>query len=210
MASAIIHMAVGKCIGDIIGKNSKAFFLGTIAPDISKIVGQDRDISHFVEPGKKSPNIKRFIEKYHNDLHQDFEFGYLVHLYTDKFWIEKMIPTFTSENQIKTLDGTIITYKEDKILDLIYNDYTNINISTIEDHDLDLSLFYEEFSYPNTVITEIPKEFRKLLDKMGIIIENSKEEKHYLFNQETINYFIEECSMYILKELKKNHILITP
>lgn len=209
MASAIIHMAVGKCIGDIVGMESKAFTLGTIAPDISKIVGQKRSISHFEDVGKDVPNIKKFIEKYKEYLTNDFEFGYLIHLYTDKFWVERFLPTLQSENYIKLLDGSIVPFPKKKILDLIYDDYTNINISTIEDHELDLSLFYEEFEYPKTVIKEVPTEFRKLIDKMGIIIENSKTKKHYLFDQESINLFIEQCSLYILNELKKNNIFLT-
>lgn len=209
MASAIIHMAVGKCVGDIIGLKGKAFTLGTIAPDISKIVGQKRSISHFEDLGKNVPNIKKFITKYKEYLTNDFEFGYLIHLYTDKFWVEQFLPNLQSENYIKLLDGSIIAFPEKKILDLIYDDYTNINISTIEDHELDLSLFYEEFEYPETVIEEVPTEFRKLIDKMGIIIENSKTEKHYLFDQESINLFIEQCSLYILKELKRNNIFLT-
>lgn len=211
MASAIIHMAVGKMVGDIVGKTSNEYFLGTIAPDISKIVGQKREISHFERNNDKSgPEVKRFIEKYQPFLTRDFEFGYLIHLYTDKYWIEKFIPKITTNNKIKLLDGTIVTYPKEKILDLIYNDYTNINISTIEDHELDLSLFYNEFPYPQTVIEEVPKDFRKLIDKMGLIIENSKEEKHYLFDQAIINQFIEDCSLYILKELRENHILVEP
>ena len=208
MASAIIHMAVGKCIGDIVGKSTKDFFLWTIAPDISKIVGEERKISHFEDKDKNIWNIKHFIEKYKDDLTKDFEFGYLVHLYTDKYWSEKFIPSLVYNNEIKLLDGTIIKYPPQKILELIYNDYTNINISTIEDHELDLSLFYEEFPFPKTKIEEVNKDFKKLIDKMGLIIENSKSEKHYLFNQDTINNFIEECSIYILKELKENNILI--
>ena len=209
MASAIIHMAVGKAIGDIIGKHSNDYFLGTIAPDISKIVGQSRAISHFEENGVEIPKIEKFIEKYQKYIERDFELGYLIHLYTDKYWIEHFIPTIKGEQQVKLLDGTIVTYKKEKILDLIYSDYTTINISTIEDHNLDLSLFYDEFPFPKTVIEEVPKDFRKLIDKMGIIIENSKQEKQYLFDQTRINLFIEECSLYILNELRQHHIILT-
>jgi len=208
MASAIIHMAVAKAVGDIIDKNSNDYFLGSIAPDISKIVGKDRAISHFEEDGMETPNIEKFIKKYQKYIEQDFELGYLIHLYTDEYWIKHFIPTIKGDQQIKLLDGTIITYPKEKILDLIYNDYTTVNISTIEDHDLDLSLFYDIFPFPKTVIEEVPKDFRKLIDKMGIIIENSKQEKQYLFDQNQINLFIEECSLSILNELRQHHIIL--
>ena len=68
---------------------------------------------------------------------------------------------------------------------------------------MDLSLFYEDFQIPDTEITEIPKEkLNILLDKMSIIIENSKEEKNYIFDIYLIKEFIEETKERILQELK--------
>ena len=210
MASVIIHMAVGKCIGDIVGKCNKAYFLGTIAPDVNKLVGRTRRESHFEDSAlKDGPNIKRFIEKYRSYLTRDFEFGYLIHLYTDKYWIEQFYPTFIGSEHIKLLDGTIIPYAEEKLSRLVYQDYMGVNVSTIEDHALDLSLFYDEFDFPDTVIEEVSSNFRTFLDEMGVIIENSKAKQQYLFNQETVNHFIEECSIYILEKLKEDHILLT-
>lgn len=183
MASAIIHIAVGKKIGDLLGKTSKEFLLGTIAPDISKVVGGNRNLSHFIDyESSKVPNINRFLAKYKDSIDKDFEFGYLIHLYTDKYWSERFLANLKLDDKIKLLDGTIIAYPIEKIVDLIYNDYSNINVSTIEDHNLDLSIFYESCDYPKTVIEEIPQNLDSLIKEMGIIIENSKRGKTYLFD----------------------------
>ena len=70
---------------------------------------------------------------------------------------------------------------------------------------MDLSLFYEEFIVPNTSIEEIPKEkLNILIDKMGLIIENSKEEKPYTFDIFLVLQFIDEASQEILNILNKN------
>ena len=50
-------------------------------------------------------------------------------------------------------------------------------------YNLDLSLFYEDFIQPKTTFNEIPIEKLNLLvDKMGIIIENTKEKLDYYIN----------------------------
>ena len=69
----------------------------------------------------------------------------------------------------------------------------NINIQIIDKYNMDLSLFYEEFQKPNTTIDEIPiDKLNILIDKMGIIIENSKYEKNYIFDIYSIDNFIKE------------------
>lgn len=86
---------------------------------------------------------------------------------------------------------------------MIYQDYTNINIQLIDAYNLDLSLFYEEFSKPHSCLDEIPlNKLNILIDKMGIIIENSKQEKNYIFDLTGINEFIEKSVQVILTELK--------
>lgn len=209
MASVIIHMAVGKCIGDLVGKNSKAYFLGTIAPDANKFVGRRRAESHFEDDTSQGvPNIKKFLEKYRSYLEEDFVFGYLIHLYTDKYWEERFLPSLKGEDHVKLLDGSIIPLKSEEVSSFLYQDYMKVNISTIEDHELDLSLFYDEVSFPLVRIEEVTHDFRTFLDEMGVCIENSKSLRQHFFDQEMINLFIEECSLYILKELKKNDIMI--
>ena len=86
---------------------------------------------------------------------------------------------------------------------MIYSDYTNINIALIENHNMDLSMFYEEFILPKTTLTEIPTEkLDILIDKMGIIIENSKEKKAYTFDINKVEEFINYAVENILLELK--------
>lgn len=206
MASAIIHLAVAKeliksqNIADI-----KDYFLGSIAPDISKQIGQSKEKSHFLYNTEKDiPNINRFINKYPNFKYNSFNLGYFIHLYTDKLWYENFLKEIVSNNTIKLLIGEKIEVSNEEITKIIYSDYTNLNISLIDNHNLDLELFYEEFKLPKTHLTEIPTEHLDILiNKMGIIIENSKKVTPYTFNINEVEKFINFAVQEIIKELKK-------
>ena len=87
---------------------------------------------------------------------------------------------------------------------MVYSDYTNLNTQLIDEYHLDLSLFYEDFRLPDTTITEIPiDKLDILINKMSILIENSKQEKTYLLDIFTIKQFIANAKEEIEKELRK-------
>lgn len=206
MASAVIHLAVAKELEkDLNIKYKKDYYLGAIAPDLAKQIGETKDKSHFIINSPQDiPNINLFVNKYKKFKKNDFELGYFIHLYTDKLWYEDFIPNIESNNSIKLLDGTIMQTTPDQITHMIYSDYTNINIDLIENHNLDLSLFYEEFKKPKTKIDEIPiDKLNILINKMGIIIENSKRERTYTFDTYVVEKFINNTIIKIKEELKK-------
>lgn len=206
MASAVIHLAVAKELEKYLNiKNKKDYYLGSIAPDISKQINQHKKESHFLYNTKEDvPNIELFTTKYQNFKNNDFNLGYYIHLYTDKIWFDEFLEKLTYSNSIKLLDGTILATTHDEIRNLIYKDYTNLNIKLIDEYTIDLSLFYEDFQIPETTLDEIPiDKLNILIDQMGIIIENSKQEKNYVFDIYLINEFINNCIVQILDELKK-------
>ena len=207
MASAIIHLAIAKKVKEHVKvKREKDYYLGAIAPDISKQVGETKEKSHFLIITYNSiPNIELFIKKYHDFRNNSFDLGYFTHLYTDKLWFEEFIPKIMTDTSIKLLDGTIMKTTPEEILNMLYADYTNLNVKVIEEYDLDLSLFYEEFMIPKTNIKEIPiDKLDILINKMGILIENSKGEKTYTIDMFLINNFIEHATEEILKKLTNN------
>ena len=91
-----------------------------------------------------------------------------------------------------------------EFINLLYSDYTNLNIEVIDEYEMDLSLFYEDIQIPDTNIKEIPIEkLDILINKMGIIIENSKGKKAYTFDIYDIKNFIDLAAEEIINELKK-------
>lgn len=208
MASVIIHLAIAKELEKRRHKvkNPNDYYLGSIAPDLAKQIGLSRDESHFVKNsfGDNIPNLQLFEAKYPNYRNNDYDLGYFTHLFADKEWEENFIRNITSyKDSIRLLNGKIIESSPEEIIRLIYSDYTNLNIKVIEEYDLDLSLFYEEFRVPSTTITEIPADkLDVLINKMGIIIQNSKEEKTYSLDIQGIKDFIDKTVDKLEKELE--------
>ena len=206
MASAIIHLAVAKKLLDYIKvENKKDYLLGSIAPDISKQIGSSKVSSHFLINTKPDvPNIQMFIDKYPNFINNSFDLGYFVHLYTDKWWFNGFLEHFIYNNSIKLLDGTIIETTKEEMQNMIYSDYTNMNIELIDKYEIDLSLFYEEFQIPKTNILEIPTyRLDILINKMGILISNSKQEKAYTLDINQVEQFIDYTCNEIINKLKE-------
>ena len=205
MASAIIHLAVAKELEKYLNvKNKYDYYLGTIAPDLAKQIGRTKHESHFIYNTRENiPNIKKFTDKYKYFYKNDFELGYYIHLYTDKIWFNEFINSLAYHTSVKLLDGTIINTTEKEISKMIYQDYTSLNIQIIYYYNLELSLFYKDFKKPKSNLDEIPlNKLNILIDKMGIIIENSKQEKNYIFDINSVNSFIEKTVQIIIKELK--------
>ena len=206
MASIMIHLAIAKKVKEHFDiRKEKDYYLGAIAPDISRQIGESKEKSHFlINTIDNIPNITLFIKRYPTFKYNPFNLGYYTHLMTDKLWIEKFIPTLIQDNTIKLLNGSIISTNPEEIENMLYSDYTNINCQIIDEYEMDLSIFYEEFIPPTTQLNEIPiDQLDILLNKMGIIIENSKEEKSYTLDFEAVKAFIENSSKEIIEELKR-------
>lgn len=206
MASAIIHLAIAKELEETLNiKNKYNYYLGSIAPDIAKQVGITKEESHFIKNTYNNvPNLAIFTDKYPNFFKNEFELGYYIHLLTDKLWVEEYLNNHSLNSSITLLDGSTMETTKDELQKILYSDYTNLNIQLIEDYDLDLSLFYEDFKEPETDITEIPVDkLDILINKMSIIIENSKQEKTYLLDAFSIKQFITNTVEEIEKELRK-------
>ncbi len=202
MASAVIHLCVAKEVNKYLKMDEKEILLGSIAPDISKQVGETKEISHFLDHTNEDdiPNIDRFLAKYRKDLNKPFEMGYFIHLLTDKYWFRDYIYQYI-DRYTRDTNKRKITYTALK--DIIYNDYTNINIDLIDKYGLDLDLFSNEWDLPESSITEIPMDQLDLLiEKMGQIIASSTEEKTFIFDTKDIEIFIDNTVKYIIKDIQ--------
>ena len=210
MASSLIHMAVAQELNKNLKRDNKLFLLGSIAPDLSKLVNESRDKSHFIDNEEGIPNIDNFLVKYQNNLDDDFVLGYYVHLYTDYIWFKYFVPeVFNQESEeITKLDGTVVKCNGNMMSLYIYNDYTNLNIQLIDEYNLDLSIFYEGIPKLNNIIEEIPMDkINVIVDKAGVIVENTKVHKELVFNIFNIKKFIETSVGLILLNLDELGIL---
>ena len=208
MASSMIHIAVANEINKVIRRNSKNLLIGSIAPDIAKHIGMSKVKSHFEDENNDLPNMDKFLFKYKNNLNDDFVLGYYIHLYTDYLWFKYFEPEFYKNGVIYKLDGSIKEVPFEKKRDYFYNDYTNLNVKLIDEYNLDLSIFYEDVPKFKNIIKEIPMDkIDIIINQAGIIIENSKESKSYVFDMNIINRFIKKSVEYILSNLKDMKLL---
>lgn len=203
MASSMIHIVVANEINKILNRNNKKLLIGSIAPDIAKHIGMTKKYSHFQDKDDTLPRLDEFLKKYKNNLNDDFVLGYYIHLYTDYLWFKYFEPDFYKNSVIYKLDGTIENIPPLKKMEYFYNDYTNLNIKLIDEYNLDLSIFYEELPKLNNIIKEIPMDkIQIIIDQAGIIIENTKESKSYVFDMDVVKRFIKTSVDYILSNLK--------
>ncbi len=203
MASSMIHIAVANELNKTLNKDNKKLLIGSIAPDIAKLIGRTKKSSHFQDTNEDLPHLDRFLKKYKNNLDDDFVPGYYIHLYTDYLWFKYFVPDFYENGVIYKLDGTIENISLDRKINYFYNDYTNLNIKLIDEYNLDISIFYEDIPKLNDIIKEIPmNKIYIIVDQAGIILENTKESKSYVFDMNLVNKFIKTSVDYILSNLK--------
>lgn len=199
----MIHICVAKKVNEILQMDPKMIALGSIAPDLSKQLGELKIASHFLDKDEEDslPNIDRFLKKYRSELVNPFEMGYLIHLLTDKYWFRDYVYEYIHEYEEKHHQNSTLGYTALK--NLIYQDYTNLNRDLIDEYNIDLYLFSNEITYPKTKITEVDcTKLPVIVEKMGLIIKESQQNSHpFLFDLSDIKIFIEECSKQIIEDL---------
>ena len=76
MASSVIHICVANEINKVLKRNDRKLLIGTIAPDISKLIGESKYYSHFLDDiDNNIPNLEKFLNKYKYYLDDDFVLG---------------------------------------------------------------------------------------------------------------------------------------
>ena len=205
MASSVIHMTIAHKINEELKKDKYKILIGSIAPDISKLIGRTKEESHFLDDVKNDiPNMERFLKKYQKYLDDDFVLGYYIHLYTDYLWFKYFIPEIKENDFIKKLDQTVVKVTPKTISKYIYNDYTNLNEQLIDKYNLELDIFYNKIPPIANIIKEIPMDkLNIIVDKAGVIISNSRINKEYVFNLENIDKFIVTSTQLILAKINE-------
>lgn len=204
MASSIIHLAVANEINKVLKKDRERLLIGSIAPDLSKIVGDNRNKSHFISDNISIPNIEMFLKKYQNNFDDSFVLGYFIHLYTDYLWVKYFLSEIIDGLTITTIEGNIENVTKEEKVKYLYEDYTNLNVQIIEKYNLDLKLFYSEIPNIESVIEEIPLDkLNMLIEKAGIIIINSTASKPYMFDITDVSNFIDLSVKLILLKLNE-------
>ena len=205
MPSVVVHVAVASKVNKYFNRNYDEYIVGAIAPDVSKLVGDLRNRSHFVDSDYGYPNVDKFLLKYLHYLSDDFVLGYYVHLYTDYLFEKYFCSEFLNENQdvITKLDGTKVKGEMKVIKQYMYNDYTNLNNLVIKKYKLDFSFLDKPFNYNKDIISEVPiTKLDVLFKTTKDIIDNSTDKKEMIFSAKNIYRFIDFSTLLIISNLK--------
>lgn len=204
MASSVIHMCVAKKINEKLKMPENEILLGSIAPDLSKHLGETKTRSHFFNDDE-TINLDKFLDKYKDKINHPFIMGYYIHLYTDLLWEKYFLSDIINNNTITLLNGDKIEADKELYKKLIYNDYTNLNVQLLDEYNLDLSLFYEDINLPTDIYMDeiLIDKLKLLVDHTGIIIQNTKENKSYTFKLENIKPFIETSANLIYSKIQE-------
>lgn len=204
MASIVIHACVAKEINKTLKiKNEEQFLLGSIAPDLGKMINIDRTITHFLKDSNKdSPiDLDKFLNKYGMHLNDPFVLGYYIHLYTDKIWENSFLDKYISDTKIKLLNGKIIPNTDENYKKVIYEDYNNLNNILVNLYHIDIDKLKESIENSNTIISEIDS--KKLSPIFELVKKKNKYKKEMnVFNLNDILNFIGETSNKFLIDSK--------
>lgn len=91
MGSRMMHLIIAKQVAEKIDIYDRPrFLLGSIAPDA--VHGREQKTkSHYyegsVDDGTRHIHVERFIEKYREQMQDEFTLGYMVHLVGDDVWM---------------------------------------------------------------------------------------------------------------------------
>ena len=171
MASMIIHICISNMVKEELNLSDK-FLAGSIMPDLKKMAGFDRGITHYlkyvVEDGNVMhlPDLDKFIQENTFKLLDFKTLGTYAHLIEDKIWFEKFVGKY-----IKWHDedlGLVTNLKTGKVYDFdtfskqIYSDYLNVN--------------------------------KKVISKSSFLISRSSDGSNNLFQASNMNFFTSTAS----------------
>ena len=139
MSSIITHLYLANYIKNEFNFSDK-FLTGSVLPDILRISGKPRDLTHYIKEIKeedktfKLPDLKKYASKNPDLLKNEIKLGYFAHLIQDRIWFKNFIPIFTdcecNNNDITYRDGSIHSF--DKYLKDIYSDYSLLDRNLIK------------------------------------------------------------------------------
>jgi len=209
MASSLIHICIAKNINEKLNLNENQLYLGSITPDINNWSNIPKANTHFSDKDNPDvPNVNLFLEKYSKNLNDPFVLGYFTHLYTDKMWYDKFIPSKFINNKIKLLNGILMQVNEEEWSAMMYHDFTALTKQLTNYFNLDISILYNGDYNLDNIIKEIPYDkLKELTYTIKPLLTDSTENSCCIFTLKEVINFIDSCTNDILNILKTQDII---
>lgn len=197
MGSLIMHLCVAQKLKEKY-KFSDKFVIGQLMPDLLKLVGKDKDKTHYLEEVfensgvKKLPNVLKYEQDNEGNLKDEKVLGYISHLVQDKIWFDKYIGKYakTDANNVDRIHYLEynITKSDKEFTEDIYNDYSNVNKYLVDKYNLDIN------SVKNTLKSISPDaDFSKKINKYFNLSNSDFTNKNTFITKEDIDTYVNEA-----------------
>lgn len=208
MASILIHICISNIVKEELGLSDK-FLAGSIMPDLKKMAGYDRAITHYlkyvVRDGNvmQLPDLEKFIEENTFKLLEFKTLGRYAHLIEDKIWFEKFIGKY-----IKWHDedlGLVTNLKTGEVYDFdtfskqIYLDYDSVSKKIISKYKLDMDKISKEIKENLNDEVLMTCFDNHLLD----INKANISEKRYFLTDEDLDKYISTTTNEVIKRINE-------
>ena len=204
MASFLIHMAVAHEVNKYLNRDYDKILFGSVAPDISKLIGESKEKTHFQTTNNDIPNMERFLSLYGKYLKDDFVMGYYIHLYTDYLWYSEFLKEKYNDEYIRLFNGNVIPYDDDLFLNYTYTDYTSINNKLVDTYKINLDFLYHNIPKIENIIKEMNIKKLDVLQKRIIeIYESTVVNDTLVFSFDEVKDFIKYVCDKIINNLKR-------
>lgn len=209
MSSIIMHICVSNIIKDEL-KLSNDFLAGSVLPDLKKLMGIDRNITHYLkysvdEDGNVMhlPDLEKFIEDNTFRLSDPLVLGSYANLIEDKVWFEKFVGKYIKLHNedlgLITLNKTGEVCKFEVFSKEMYSDYNNVNDVVISKYNMDLNIISKEIKdglHDEALVS--------CLEKSLTINNNFKlSDERYFLTDDDLNDYINISKKEVIKKLKE-------
>lgn len=209
MSSIIMHICVSNLVKEEL-KLPDGFLAGSVLPDLKKMIGIDRNITHYLkysvdEDGNVMhlPDLDKFIQDNTFRLSDPVVLGSYAHLIEDKVWFENFVGKY-----IKLHDedlGLITMVKTNEICKFevfskeMYSDYNNVNNIVISKYNLNL----DEISKKIKSNLKDPTLVTCLVKALTLNNDFKLSNKRYFITDEDLNDYITLSKEEVIKNLKE-------
>lgn len=208
MASVLIHICISNIVKEELGLSDK-FLAGSIMPDLKKMAGFDRAITHYlkyvVNDGNVMhlPDLEKFIEENTFKLLDFKTLGNYAHLIEDKIWFEKFVGKY-----IKWHDedlGLVTNLKTGKVYEFdnfskeIYSDYNSVGQKVISKYHLDMNKLSKQIR-ENLSDEVLISCFDKYLNDSN---EKYVSNKRYFLTDEDLDNYISMSTKEVIKRINE-------
>lgn len=198
MSSLVIHLYIGKKIMEKYNY-SNSFLLGEIMPDIIKITGIKKEITHYMKNDREY-DLSLYINNNLKENITDENLGYFAHLLQDKLFDKyletRAVPVYKNNKKYaKYLYNDMIVEEQD-FMDRLYDEYAIFDNILISEHGFDFNKIKDIILKENKY-NEYTNVIKEQLIKHPVIKYNNMEllQKDKLF--EYINNCVLEYDKYV-------------